>query len=150
MAVNMLKKKLTGLYCALSSFEKNSAKVMLIDKGLYEYGYFNACFLENMMSLMVYALSRGYIPYIELKDRGKGWTNWASFFEQPFSTPATVKPDCVCDIKQGYYHPQFDMPYRRLDLRLWCKVYHYLVRLNEETKRYVEKEYNSLFFMGGG
>ena len=44
---------------------------MLIDKGLYEYGYFNACFLENMMSLMVYALSKGYTPYIDLKDRGK-------------------------------------------------------------------------------
>lgn len=123
---------------------------MLIDKGLYEYGYFNACFLENMMSLMVYALSKGYTPYIELKDRGEGWTNWDTFFEQPFSTPTIVKPDCVCDIKQGCFHPQFDTPYRKLDLRLWCKVYHQLVRLNEETKRYVEKEYNSLFLGGGG
>lgn len=125
-------------------------KVMLIDQGLYEYGYFNACLLENMMSLMVYALSKGYIPYIELKDRGEGWTNWDTFFEQPFPTPTIEKPDCVCDIKQGSLHPQFDTPYRKHDLRLWCKVYHQLVRLNEPTSQYVEKEYNDLFFDGNG
>ena len=70
-------------------------------------------------------------------------------FEQPFYTPSNVKPDCVCELKQGYYYPQFNTPYRKFDLRLWCKVYNQLVRLNEETKRYVETEYNSLFLGGG-
>ncbi len=125
-------------------------KIMLIDKGLYEYGYFNACFLENMMSLMVYALSKGYTPYIDLKDRGEGWTNWSTFFEQPFSLPYSGVPDCICDIEQGRFHPQFMTPYKKFDLRLWCKVYHRLVRLNENTARYVETEYKNLFVSDSG
>lgn len=133
------------MYVALSSLQKKSNKVMLIDKGLYEYGYFNACFLENMMSLMVYALSQGYAPYIDLKDRGEGWTNWSTFFEQPFPMTEGVQPDVVCDIKQGRFHPHFDTPYKKTDLRLWCKVYDRLVRLNGNTRDYVEKEYASLF-----
>lgn len=125
-------------------------KVMLIDKGVYEYGYFNACFLENMMSLMVYALSKGFKPYIELKDRGEGWTNWDTFFEQPFPIPSDRRPDCICDLEQGYFKPEFYTPYNKFDLRLWCKVYHRLVRLNEPTSQYVEKEYNNLFFDENG
>lgn len=125
-------------------------KVMLINKGLYEYGYFNACLLENMMSLMVYALSKGYIPYIELKDRGEGWSNWTTFFEQPYPTTADVKPDCVCELKQGDYYPTFSTPYNKLNLRLWCYVYRHLVRLNPETKAYVEKEYNTLLVSDSG
>lgn len=127
-----------------------NGKVMLIDKGLYEYGYFNACFLENMMSLMVYALDKGYVPYIELKDRGEGWTNWATFFEQPYPIPVDRKQDCICDRVQGDYCPTFSTPYNKLNLRLWCYVYRQLVRLNAETAVYVEKEYNSLFVSEGG
>ena len=117
---------------------------MLIDKGLFEYGYFNACFLENMMSLMVYALAKGYTPYLKLKDRKEGWSDWDTFFEQPFSVPE-VEPDFICDVEQGFFHPQFDTPYRSSDLRLWCKVYHRLVRLNEKTRNYVDQEYQDLF-----
>lgn len=125
-------------------------KVMQIDQGQYAYGYFNACFLDNMMSLMVYALSKGYLPYVELKDRGEGWTNWATFFEQPFPIPDDRKPDLVCDLKLGPSHPTWGMPFKHNKLRLWCDVYHHLVRLNPETKAYVEKEYNSLLVSDGG
>ena len=133
-------RKRTKLFLMASSLGRGSKGTMLIDKGLYEYGYFNACFLENMMSLMVYALSKGYTPYIDLKDRGEGWTNWSTFFEQPFPVDTNNSLDCVCDIEQGCYHPQFDTPYRKLDLRLWCKVYDRLVKLNAGTKAYVEEE----------
>ena len=135
----------TKLFVALSSLQKKPDKVMLINEGLYEYGYFNACFLENMMSLMVYALSQGYAPYIDLKDWGEGWTNWSTFFEQPFLMMEGVQPDGVCDLKQGRFHPHFDTPYKKFDLRLWCKVYDRLVKLNGNTRDYVEKEYESLF-----
>lgn len=134
------------IFVVTSSLKKHPSKIMLVDKGLYEYGYFNACFLENMMSLMVYALSNGYTPYVNLKDRGEGWTNWDTFFEQPFPIPTDRMPDRVCDLEQGYFKPEFYTPYNKLDLRLWCKVYHRLVRLNEPTSQYVEKEYNNLFF----
>ena len=135
------------LYIAVSSLKSPSCKdkVMLIDQGLYEYGYFNACFLENMMSLMVYALSHGYTPHIDLKNRGEGWTNWSTFFEQPFMTSSDTEHDIVCGIKQGFFYPQFNTPYRKIDLRLWCKVYNRLVRLNQNTKEYVSDEYNKLF-----
>ena len=103
---------------------------MLIEQGLYEYGYFNACFLQNMMSLMVYALKEGYLPHVDLKDRGEGWTNWGTFFEQPFLTSDDVEADRLCELTQGYYFPKFETPFQSLDLRLWCKVYDRLVRLN--------------------
>lgn len=145
-------RKKLGVLRALFRMQSSSLnrKVMLIDKGVYEYGYFNACFLENMMSLMVYALSKGFKPYIELKDRGEGWTNWATFFEQPFPISAEKEPDCICDLEQGYFKPEFYTPYNKFDLCLWCKVYHRLVRLNEPTSQYVEKEYNNLFFDENG
>lgn len=138
------------LFVVTSSLKKYPNKVMLIDKGLYEYGYFNACFLENMMSLMVYALSNGYTPYVNLKDRGEGWTNWDSFFDQPFPIQTDRLPDRICDLEQGFFKPEFYTPYNKFDLRLWCKVYHRLVRLNEPTSQYVEKEYNNLFFDENG
>ncbi len=125
-------------------------KVMLINQGLYEYGYFNACLLENMMSLMIYALNKGYIPYIELKDRGEGWSNWSTFFEQPYPISAGREQDCICDRVQGDFYPTFGTPYNKLNLRLWCYVYRHLVRLNPETKAYVEKEYNTLLVSDSG
>ena len=137
-------RKKAKLFAAISPLKRGSKGTMLIDKGLFEYGYFNACFLENMMSLMVYALAKGYTPYLKLKDRKEGWSDWDTFFEQPFSVPET-EPDCICDVEQGFFHPQFDTPYRSSDLRLWCKVYHRLVRLNERTRNYVDQEYQELF-----
>ena len=139
--------KYTKIYTALSPLKQplGKPKVMLIDHGLYEYGYFNACFLENMMSLMVWALSKGYTPQIDLKDRGDGWTNWSTFFQQPFTIPNNSVYTHNNSIAQGPWHPQFYTPYRHLDLRLWCKVYDKLVRLNKETQKYIEDEYKSLF-----
>ncbi len=119
-------------------------RIMLIDHGIYEYGYFNACFLENMMSLMVYSLNRGYTPHINLKNRGEGWTNWDTFFEQPFNTTKAGHADIVCDRDTGVVSPKFDTPYRKGDLRMWCLVYDKLVRLNMQTKAYVEAEYNTV------
>lgn len=121
-------------------------KVMLIDKGIYEYGYFNACFLENMVSLMIHALSKNCIPFVELKDRGEGWTNWATFFEQPFPDCTCKEPDCVCDVTQGEFYPTFETPYDKIKLRLWCEAFSRLVRLNSATAAYVENEYDTLFF----
>lgn len=141
----MSKRRAEELFVALSPLKKEGDKgVMLINQGIYEYGYFNACFLHNMMSLMVYALSKGYTPHIDLKDRGKGWTNWSTFFEQPLNTDSGTKPDIVCDVQQGHYFPRFNTPYHKIDLRLWCKVYHRLVRLNDCTRSYVEDEYHRL------
>lgn len=119
-------------------------RIMLIDHGIYEYGYFNACFLENMMSLMVYSLNRGYTPHINLKNRGEGWTNWDTFFEQPFNTTEAGHADIVCDRDTGVVSPKFDTPYRKGDLRMWCLVYDKLVRLNKQTKAYVEAEYDTV------
>lgn len=70
------------------------------------------------------------------------------FFEQPFSIPQDSAYTQNNSIAQGPYHPQFNTPYRHLDMKLWCKVYKRLVRLNTKTKQYVEDEYTSLFLEG--
>ena len=96
------------------------------------------------MSLMVYSLNRRYTPHINLKNRGEGWTNWDTFFEQPFNTTETGHADIVCDRDTGVVSPKFDTPYRKGDLRMWCLVYDKLVLLNMQTKAYVEAEYNEV------
>lgn len=64
--------------------KKKHPKIMYIDKGLYDYAYFDVAFLNNMLSLIVTSIYKGYVPVVELKDRQEGWTNWDTFFEQPF------------------------------------------------------------------
>jgi hypothetical protein len=64
--------------------KENYNKILLINEGLYEYAYFNVAFLHNMLSLIVSAIYNGYLPFIELKNRKEGWTNWNTFFIQPF------------------------------------------------------------------
>jgi hypothetical protein len=64
--------------------KENYNKILLINEGLYEYAYFDVAFLHNMLSLIVSAIYNGYLPFIELKNRKEGWTNWNTFFKQPF------------------------------------------------------------------
>lgn len=122
---------------------KRKAKVMLIDKGYYEYGYFNFAFLNNMVSLIIDAICKGYYPVIHLDKRKEGWTNWDTFFEQPFgvSLPSKYK---TSKKKGGIIIPNFKTPYNIKDLAVWSKVYNDFVVLNAQTEQYVKNEYETL------
>ncbi|MGC9151781.1 MAG: hypothetical protein ACP5F6_08485 [Microbacter sp.] len=116
---------------------------MLINKGLYEFGYFNFTFLDNMLSLIVTVLHKGYIPIVELDNRKEGWTNWGTFFKQPLDTSHT-RIDRICKQQQGVIAPSFTTPFKERDLAIWRKIYNDFVILNDETRTYIEEEYQSL------
>lgn len=122
--------------------------VALIEDSEWHYPFFNCDMVRTLLSQMIEVLHSGYTPYVSLKDRKEGETDWNTFFRQPF--------DCVLEGKEnvkvfryssmvlhyGYY---FNTPFFYHHYRRWCSVFQSLVRLNETTRQYVEKEYCSLF-----
>jgi hypothetical protein len=125
------------------NLKKKNQKVMLINQGMHEYGYFNFTFLNNMLSLIVTVLSRGYIPVVQLDNRKEGWTNWETFFEQPFHVQDYDQLE-ICNLRQGLIAPSFATPFRTMDLNLWRKIYTDFAVLNTSTQKYVDDEYQSL------
>ena len=117
--------------------------IMLIENGNSDYQTFNASFLQNMVSLMSYSIVKGYLPHIDLKNRKDGWINWETFFEQPFNTQ---KGDVtiVCDSTDYVLSGNFRTVYQPRTLRLLCDLFKHLVRLNQETKEYINKDYTSI------
>jgi len=120
--------------------KKRNAKVMLINKGMYEYAYFNFTFLDNMLSSIIDVLSKGYIPFIRLDGRKTGWTNWETFFEQPFQISLNSKSKEE-QRKIGLITPTFLTPFNKNNLQLWSKVYTDFAVLNQTTQKYVDDEY---------
>lgn len=126
---------------SLKPYRRN--KAMLIDKGDWELSFFNADFLNDITSLMLYALARGYVPYIKLKDREPGYIDYDTFFQQPYM--ATNEAVVVkCNKTFGYYDYGYYVAFNSKELRRWCFIYDKLVKLNSATQQYIDAEYNSL------
>jgi len=123
-----------------------NSKFTLINEGLYEYKYFNFFFLNNMLSSILYVLSEGYYPIIKLKERQENWTDWDTFFEQPFNCKLNVENLPVCNVKTGNLKFLFTTPYNEVELKVWCKLYKDFVVFNPKTKAYIESEYKKLLY----
>jgi len=131
-----------------NKFQKKCSKTILINKGLYEYAYFDIAFLHNMLSLIVTATYDGYIPFVELADRKDGWTNWSTFFEQPFRHDLydnDMNNFLISKREIGDISVTYEVPFNEEKLNVWRKIYKDYVVFNEESKKYLEEEYNSLF-----
>lgn len=125
--------------------KKKHPKIMYIDKGLYDYAYFDVAFLNNMLSLIVTSIYKGYVPVVELKDRQEGWTNWDTFFEQPFKYYLNGDKQIVnSQTEIGDIRVSYDVSFNERKIAIWCKIYNDFVVFNEETRKYVENEYDRL------
>jgi hypothetical protein len=118
-------------------------QLMLINHGLYEYGYFNFTFLANMLSSLIEVLFRGYIPVIKLDERHEGWSDWNTFFQQPFSDEST-STIISFNKKEGLLSLAFETPFHPENLKLWQKIYADFAILNSKTQEYVDNEYTTL------
>ena len=119
-------------------------KVCHIRKGLYDYQYFNICFVNNMLSLIVEAMAQGMVPRIEIIN-DKGDNIWETFFLQPFSELDTRGfADVEWNLECGKCFPAFHEIFRDREVRLWGSLYEQFVRLKERTKSYVEEEVHQL------
>lgn len=125
-------------------------KIMMIREGLYNYFVFNVCFLDNMLSCIVHALSNGYIPVIQLDHRKTGWNDWDVFFNQPFIENDTNQAieTVNCDVKVGYLTSSYRSPFVPNEFKIWCKLYKDFVIFNQKTKDYLESEYTNLIKPG--
>lgn len=80
-----LRKYITMLLIDLGLLLRPKSKGgMVIDEFEWHYPFFNCDFIRTILSQTLSVLLQGYTPYIELKDRKDGETNWDTFFKQPF------------------------------------------------------------------
>lgn len=128
---------------------RNAKGILMIRYGYYPYECFSVCFLHDMLAQIWEALRGGYIPRVELKDRKKGWINWADYFEQPFFEFDREKLDHlpIYETKQRIATP-WGEGYGFFRQEEWfsllCGLYQNWAVLNEKTADYVRREYVKL------
>lgn len=120
----------------------------LCSKGDYEYDFFNMCFLNNMIGVIVSSLYKGYAPIIDVKHSGVNI--WEMFLKQPFSdvTGSYRHSDAIAKDVKSVLSPSFKSIYKKEELALWCKFYKHFVKLNDETKQYIDNECADVFAGG--
>ena len=125
--------------------DKVNKKFYICTKGAYEYDFFNMCFLNNMLGIILLSLYKGYIPVINV--RYAELNIWDMFLKQPFSNYLDQSSYSIIENEniQSFFSPSFKSIYNKNDLKLWCKIYNNFVELNDETKNYVERECQDVF-----
>ena len=102
-------------------------KLYICTKGAYEYDFFNMCFLNNMLGIILFSLYKGYIPVINVKY--EGLNIWEMFLKQPFFNYSDQSSSSVVENEniQSFFSPSFKSIYNKSDLKLWCKIYNNFV-----------------------
>lgn len=123
-------------------------KFCVCSKGDYEYDFFNMCFLNNMMGVIISSLSKGYAPIINVKYAGVNI--WEMFLKQPFSefSDNHSRLDTIEENVKSILSPSFRSIYRKDELAFWCKFYQDFVKLNDGTSKYIEDECADVFVNG--
>lgn len=115
----------------------DGAKFVLVNEGLYELVIFNFCFLCIMIASALIIMSEKKFPIIDFKERKEGWSNWGTFFFQPFIFSGDHLKLEVCMKRTGYLQPNFLSPYILNELATWCKIYNDLIEFKPEIKEYM-------------
>ena len=120
-------------------------RLYICTKGAYEYDFFNMCFLNNMLGIVLLSLYKGYIPVINV--RYADLNIWDMFLKQPFSNYLDQSSYLAVENEniQSFFSPSFKSIYNKNDLKLWCKIYDNFVKLNDETSTYIERECQEVF-----
>lgn len=119
-------------------------RVMVIRRGLYEYDYFNICFLNNVLALSLKAVSNGMVPRIEIRG-AEGDNLWEQFFEQPFlEMDVSGRQTVYYEEKKVDIFPGFESVYSDREIKMWGMAYRMFVRLNEKADAYIQKEIREL------
>lgn len=124
--------------------ENAFTKVCVIRKGLYEYQYFNVCFLNNMLSLMIECCAEGMLPRVEIRN-DKGDNIWEAFFRQPFEDVNTDGMQRIeCEWECGKSFPAFDEIFEKANILKWGSVYKLFMHLNDAAQSYINGEINEI------
>lgn len=120
----------------------------IINKGLYDYQYFNICFLNNMLSLALQSIIEKKIPRIEiLNDKGENIWEW--YFLQPCcGIDITTKREVELDEEGVCAFPNFQDIYNSRSISLYGKLYQDFLVFNETTNQYIDSELKEIFQEG--
>ena len=120
--------------------------ILVIKQGYYDYDYFNVCFLNNVLSLCLKAISEGYVPQVMIND-SKGNNIWEVFFDQPYGHLISSKKREKIDFSERYLEafPQWSDVTNPEMRKLFGQVYNEFIKLNSAAKKYIEDEIESIF-----
>lgn len=123
-------------------------EVVTIHRGLYEYEYFNICFLNDMFSFILQAISEHRLPRIEIIN-SNGENIWEQFFLQPFpevDTAGLRQVDAGAEYMGAF--PQFDEIFSPRCIGMWGRVYQEFLKYNPPTRDYIERELSQVLGEG--
>ena len=117
--------------------------ITAIREGLYEYEYFNVCFLNNVISLCALAAGRRERAYVAIRTSG-GENLWEEFFEQPFAFSeeemARIGEAPGMAEKVGPAFPQWQDAIDPRTRRLYSGMYRRMIRYRPEVQAYLDEE----------
>jgi len=125
-------------------------KAMIIKHGEWSNKYFNVACLTNTLSLILYSLSNGYIPVIEINKGEDNFFQWNWFFRQPYEI---ICPEGIelfstieCDVDRIPYTGGWEtyLDRNNVDYEIWHFLFKTFVSLNDNTAAYVAKEERTL------
>lgn len=125
---------------------KDYKRIISIQEGEYQYDYFNFCYLNNILSLIINCLYHKEIPIIDVNLLRPDSIQWDWYFNQPFSISdfTSEKPASVCRYNTASFQPHFFDIYNPEKINLWGKVYKECLKLNQKTADYIQDEYLSI------
>ena len=139
--------------------------VRRMGKGLFDYEYFNICFLNDVLQFMLNTVMEERLPEIGIKN-SKGVNIWEMFFKQPAEYMTIAEcggkdkgriPDSnemasrskhsieIMTEDNTRIFADFNDIYSEEMVKLWGNVYRYFVRFNDSTKSYIKKELSDIF-----
>lgn len=126
-------------------------KAMVISKMLWRYDYFNVAYLNNALSLILYALYKGCVPIIEVNTDSNEYCKWDWYFEQPYKIVCKHAgisekefngfKKIQCD-KTKSFSPEITLVYHPHDKEFeqWKFLFKKFVVLNQETLKYYKED----------
>lgn len=123
-----------------------SSTIVQKKKGLYEYEYFNICFLNDVLQFILDTVIEGDIPQISIEN-SSGVNIWEMFFEQPYKKLDEIDGCKIIESeeKDAKVFAGFEDVYSRELVYLWGSIYRRYVKFNAETKAYIKDELNDIF-----
>jgi hypothetical protein len=122
---------------------------MVISKGMFDYSYLNNAYIGEVVSLILYALYRGYIPEIQINsNESETKNNWDWYFIQPKDLPFFCEINCEnfqrveCPVVSSVFGPWCDILWNEAgaDYKIWRFLYRTFIKYNDHTIAYFDRE----------
>lgn len=125
-------------------------EICLIRGGMYDYEYFNICFLNNVLALILECIMEHRIPVVQIVNEA-GDNIWEQFFEQPcpnWEEMAADRDTTVLDKKEVMVFPGFQEIFSGARVALWRNLYQSFVRFCPPVQEYIDGEVRGLLEEG--